>query len=246
MNTSKAIKLPESKRPFFSRFRVPFASVSSVEEYFALPSKEREWNGLYMLPYALPSELFGQFPGWETFYQKIKTLYPIQYFFRNWLFTIDNPIILGYYKFVAWPLFEFNRKIRWIFSPRFPRWRKLLLNHTNFDVTELAVETNFALIRDFYWEEVVDGVVDWNDNEEHKQFYDELVSAVNWIEKERANLSNQIREAYAKSSQVRVKTNERFDYYATYDEPIRLEKLKNDKEEEILRWLITNRQYFWT
>jgi hypothetical protein len=246
MKSSKAIKLPEFINKPTWRFRIPHVDVRSVEDYFNLPIKEREWHGLYKLPYALPSELFGESPGWETFYNKIKSLYPFQYFFRDWLFSWENPVILCFYKQIVWPLTDLKRNLKCIIKPYYPRWRKLLLNHVNFDVTELVIESNFALIRDFYWEEVVDGHVVWEDTEDHKQFYDELVSAVEWIEKERKILDSQVGEAYQKASGNRLKTNERFDYYATYEEPMRLEKLKQDREEEILKWFISNRQYFWT
>jgi hypothetical protein len=244
---NKKIDLSRVKPPFFRPLKLPYVNARTVDEYFSLPRSQREWCGLYKLPYALPSERLGDDPGWESFYKKIKKMYPVQYFFRYWLPSYDNPVVYFYYKWIVWPLSSFKQKLRWLFNPWFPRWRKVAFNPSRIDVSELVIESNFALICDFYWEEVVDGVVDWTDTKEHKQFYDELVSAVNWIEKERDIVEEQLRQAYKKSSSMRIKTKSgHFDYYATYEEPIKLEKYKEAKEEEILKWFIVNRGYFWT
>ena len=251
MSFSKAIKLPDDDKPSKSWFkipRIPYSDARSVDQYFALPKNEREWHGLYKSPSSLPLEWFGGDgeKGWEAFRKQIKIEYPIQYFFRNWLPSMDNPLIFAYHKFVGWPLRDSKYAFKLFFRPQFPRWRKVAPRHQYTDVTELIVESNFALIVDFYKEEVVDGWVDWSAGEDHKKFYTELIAAVNWIEEERKKVDRLIEEALTKSFENRVLKDGKFDYKSTYADHDRLEQHKKQKDTEILVWFVNNREFFWT
>lgn len=238
---TKAIKLSDdfkSNRQWFN-FKIPYVGVNSVDEYFTLPKKEREWFGLYKKPFSLPLDFFNiaDDRGWDYFYASIRKEYPIQYFIREWIPSLDNPLIFVYKKYISWPIRDLKYAISNFISPCFLRWRNVLPRHKYSDITNLVVESNFALICDFYHEEVVDGCVDWSDNDEHKKFYTELVAAVHWIEHERKKIDEFIEEALIKAVKNKIKT------YADHD---RLEKHKTEKETEILKWFIDNRDFFWT
>jgi hypothetical protein len=231
--------------------KIPSIKVSGVEEYFSLPLKERTWHGLYKEPYSLPF-CWGsdQEDGWESFYKKIQKEFPIQWFVRRWISSFDNPITLALYKYVFWPYRDFKWAVQNWLKPCFPRWRKVLPRHKYSDITEMIVDSNFALILDFYHEEVVDGHVDWNSDEIHKKFKKELEKNVLWIEKGREKLQEKIDKALSESNANRKFINKNskktFDYEKTYKQHNKLEKQKKDKINEILKWMIDNREFFWT
>lgn len=221
--------------------------VDSVDAYFALSKEDREWKGLYKVPYALPWERFKpDGDGWEAFYSKIKKQYPVQYFFRKWLVGLDNPVVLYFCQWVKWPLRDLYYNVVRFFNPVFPRWRKVLPRQSSADCTWLVVQSNFALIQDFYWEEVVDGIVDWSSTPEHSQFHKELQDAVEWIESGRFELELKIENAYKRVSQERTSTWRMSDYETTYAEVNSLEQQMTQKQTDILTWFINNREYFWT
>lgn len=224
---------------------------NSVEEYFNLPFPEREYKGLYKVPISLPSELFSNtrnpVKGWDSFYKQIQKEYPIQYFFRHWLTSYDNPVYKFFRETFYWPFVVYKSKLRLFFSPCHPRWRKVLPRTKYSDITELVVEANFALILDFYYEEVENGWVDWSSTKEHKAFYDQLVSNVNWIVSERRELDEAISKELTKANKKQVyKKDGHLDYYATYKKLHRLEDEKKNKETKILIWFIENKDRFWT
>lgn len=223
---------------------------NSVDEYFQLPKAEREYNGFYKVPYALPSELLscGKIEkGWTAFYKKIKAEYPLQYFFRVWLSSYDNPL----YSFLKLHVFDnlqtAKYSIKRFIKPCHPRWRKVLPRHQYGDITELVVSSNFALICDFFHEEVENGWVDWNSDKEHKQFYKDLKSNVKWIEEDRIALQKTIDKTLDKAIKKRkYKEDGTLDYNATYLKVNALEQEYTRKETQILTWFVCNRSCFWT
>lgn len=82
----------------------PNLDVVSVSEYFSIPKGERTWFGLYQLPATLPIESFNGELGWNFFYNEIKKEFPIQWFFRYWIFSFENPIYNSI-KRIAWKIF---------------------------------------------------------------------------------------------------------------------------------------------
>lgn len=232
----------------FQFLKVPYVKVSSAEEYFALPTSEREYYGLYKKPFSLPLEWISPSEkGWNYFDSEIKKQYPIQYFFREFLPSSDNPVVFCYKKWLVWPLRDFKWAFKLFFKPCFPRWRKVLPRYKYSDMTHVVVEANFAMLLDFYYEEAVDGIVNWEGDEIHKTFFDKLKEYVNWIENERKEKDNQLSESLTAASINKVYTAEnKLDYNKTYEEYNNLEQQIKDKETEILKWIIDNRDFFWT
>jgi hypothetical protein len=232
-------------------YKIPYIKVESAEEYFNLPLDQTTTKlGLYRVPYGLPVEdiddLFSDNPeskkGWGYWNRQIKKRHPIQWFFRDWLFSTKNPIFYSYKRFIEWPLTEAHWATKNFIKPAFPRWRKTLPRHKWSDITRVVVESNFNLILDFYYEEVLDGWVDWDSDEIHKTFKNKLEENVKWIEEGRARWQNEIDEELTRAS----KNKSVKDYNKRYGEYNKLEKTMHDKETEILKWFIDNRSFFWT
>ncbi len=82
--------------------------VNSVEEFFSLNIKNREFFGFYLKPEALPWEqmIETEENGWDFFYKEIKKQYPIQYFLREWIFSLNNPVVSFFKKKIIWPIQE--------------------------------------------------------------------------------------------------------------------------------------------
>lgn len=222
--------------------------IESVDEYFALPKEKREYKGFYRVPFALPSSLFpnkeGE-KGWEDFYKEIKKRYPIQYFFREYLTSIDNPLMYIWKIKISAPFFHFKYAVKRFFNPILPRWRKTLKRHQYSDICEIIRTSNFNLILDFYYEEVVDGVVDWNADDLHQKAYKEIIETVKWIEEEREKAVEKSYELLDKSNR-KYKEDGTVDYKSTYKEHDELESFIKNKDTEILKWMIDNRDFFWT
>jgi hypothetical protein len=224
---------------------IPCIQVNSIEEYFALPKKERTWYGLYMSPRSLPFvwEDGGGF-GWDKFYQELKKEFPVQYFFRYWLTSFDNPITHSIYQYLIWPYQNFKNAWRNFWNPCCPRWRKVLPKTQYSDVSNLIVDSNLALLRDFYYEEVLISKIDWDSTEELKTFRNDIEKHIYWLDEESKKndeeISNLIQEAYTGGKTPKSK-------FQTLTKKIHdLENKKEKNIDKILKWMITNREHFWT
>lgn len=184
--------------------------VKTLQEYFDMDKSKREFFGFYLTPKSLPCDFFNEdIEGWNSFYSKIRKQYPIQWFIRilisSKLHNIkSNFLNLGY-------------KIKNFIKPCYPRWRKTLRRNSYVEADYLIVQSNFNIILDFYYEEVVNGYFDWASDLFTKKFHDELVKNVKWIEGDRNS--------------------------SDYFEKV---KTITDKETEILKWMIDNRGFFWS
>lgn len=223
--------------------KIQYVKVNDTDDYFALPKKDREYYGFYRLPYALPCDFFDEgVKGWDAFYEEIKKRYPVQYFFRRWLFSFDNPIYKIYSSWIKWPIRDFYYASKRFFDPFFPRWRKTLARHEYTDATELLVKSNFNLILDFYYDEVVNGCVDWESDEKHSEFLKRLKEAVDWIENGQQKLEDKMNEELS----IATKNKKEKDYHKKYKKYNKMEKQLFDTQTKILTWAIENRGFFWS
>lgn len=238
---------------FFSKFKKKLLiKVSSVEEYFSIPKKEREFFGLYKTPPALPLDYNFFMTNKKqdekgcTFFYEIKKQYPFQWFFRHWLSSYSNPVY-AYVKKIHYGFLNFKWALQNYLRPNYPRWRSSLKKHEYKDGSSLIEDSNFNLILDFYYDEVVDGCVDWQADKRHKKFYTELLENVRWIEVEKPRKEKEYIKSleYASNNPIFDK-NEKFDYYATYKHSNTVEDSLKNKTTEILKWLCENRGFFWT
>jgi hypothetical protein len=222
--------------------KIKYVKASSVDEYFAMPKSEREWYGLYRKPLALPLEWFDENEkGWVHFYKEIKKEYPIQWFIREWCFSFENPIY-AVLKRIQFFIDDKKYALKNFISPPYPMWRKTLPRHQYKDVTTIVVESNFNLILDFYQGEKKNGNVDWNAQENTKKFFEELTSVVKWIEEDRIKWEKELNDELSNASKNRKEK----DYEKKYGQYDKLQKVMKDKETEILKWFIDNREFFWS
>jgi len=232
---SHGIKMEETSK---SKPLFPHANAHSIEEYFALPKLQREKWGLYLMPIALPCDIFGDGEeGFKAFSSKIRKEYPVQGFIREWVLSWDNPAY-AFLNRIGMKLSDARYSVKRFITPACPRFRKAYPRHTYKDITGAVVDINFALILDFWHEEVVDGHVDWESDDEHIKFHTELKNAVNYLEIERPQLQEKIElalsEACGKSYEEK---------YGEYD---RLGEQLTAKDSEILIWFMKQRDAFWT
>ena len=220
------------------RFLPYVIEAKTTQEYFDLPKEKREKYGLYLLPLGLTVNFGGAslVSEWDVFSKEIRKHYPIQWFFRMWCFSWSNPIYstltrLGFrYRDAKYAAKNF-------ISPSFPRWRKTIKRHQSTDLTWLVIESNLNSLLDFWYEEVVDGWVNWNSDEQHKTFYKQLKTYVNWIEKKRPALQKKMDQTLALTGKNRKKK------YEAYD---KLEQQSDNMEEEIVIWMVKNRNFLWS
>lgn len=230
-------------RYFGKRNLLPYASVQSVDAYFALPKNERERFGLYLRPLSLPVTGFWSsnpdIKGWALWEKEIKKQYPIQAYIREFLLSYDNPV----YAFLSLKKTQLNDlkwKINRLIKPLHPRIHKAYRRHEVKDVSSALIDVNFALILDFWHEEVTNSVVSWTHDKNHRDFNNQLKKAVKYIEVERPALQVRAdkeltRGTFSKKSGVNK--------YAKYDQ---LEQKIEQRDTATVLWAINNRGFFWT
>jgi hypothetical protein len=224
-----------------------YVKVSSVDEYFALPRSARELYGLYRKPFALPmdrasflAEDGSKQKGWNTWGKEIKRIYPVQWFLREWCFSWDNPV----YSFFKGLYFDYREKksaVKRFINPYYPRFRESMPRHQYTDVSEALRKVNFALLLDFWYDEIVDGCVDWNNTPNHKNFFKALKNAVKYIEKDRPKL-----QARADSELTIATKKKKGSFQERYGKHDAIEKKIADKDTELLIWAMREREMFWT
>lgn len=151
--------------------------------------------------------------------------------------------------------------IKPIFYPRNKRLRKFIPRKWC-DTTEMMVDINFEMIKIFYEEEYVNGIIDWKENEAHRNFAEWLEKAYSYITKVRPELEKSLSDSYPKSS---VKFWENFKeviredgqkyyemipdgipYEVKYKDVIHFEKTISENDTKILKEFVDNREFFWT
>ena len=231
---------------------LPYVKVKSVDDYFALPLAERERFGLYRKPFALPMDWinlssgakigknYQNNKGWTYWEKEIKRLYPIQWIIREWVFSWDNPVY-AFYKSLYFKFSEIRGNIRRFIKPFYPRFRQASPRYKYSDIAEFSREINFALILDFWYEEILSGIVNWDDNDAHKNFYKEVKNAVKYIEKDRPKLIARSDAELTKATRKKKGTfQERYGKHHAMEEEI------TNKDTEILIWFMRERGMFWT
>ena len=231
---------------------LPYVNVQSVDDYFSLPKSERERFGLYRKPFALPIEWLKNNKttkigivkpnekGWRAWEEEIKRRYPAQWFVREWCFSWNNPV----YAFFKGLYFDYREKkyaVKRYINPFYPRFRKSMPRHQYSDVSEALRKVNFALVLDFWYDEMIDGIVDWNDSINHKNFFKGVKAAVKYIEVERPALEKKADDALTIATKKTKGTFEQL--YGKHDA---LERKIDQKDNELLIWIMQNREMFWT
>ncbi len=231
---------------FKSKFMLPqeAGNVYTVEDYKALPKEKRELNGWYLVPFSLQiniGDLKKKESEWDKFYAFVRQEYFFQWVFRYWLTSWDNPV----YAFYRLNKMRFDEKYyavkRW-FKPFFPRWRASCKRHQYTDIVQLSVSSNFALIQDYWHEEVAKDTINWNADGHHKQFYKELKAAIKYIEIDRKKLEEKADNALTTATLTKRKGT----FQERYGKHNKLEQEIKDRDTDVIVWFIQNRDFFWT
>lgn len=154
-------------------------------------------------------------------------------------------------------------KIKPIFKPQNKRLRKVIPK-TWTDISGLIETVNFEFVKQFYEEEYVNGIVDWEKSGEHHiEFACWLEETYQYITVGRPKLEKDLDKAYPPLLPIEdmftpheykedgsVKSYKMIDQGQTYEELYgevnRIEQLIVDKDTEVLTEIIKRRQYFWT
>jgi hypothetical protein len=151
-------------------------------------------------------------------------------------------------------------KVKAIFSPEHKKLRKAL-PRTWADTTELIRILNFAMLTEFYEDEFLDGWVDWDSDESHKQFKDWLTASYIYIKLERPELEKRYWEAMPNDdffSQFEKTTDSHGQtvykhkgdpkqcYNERYGKADKIEQEMLEKDTSILTGIIEKRDRFWT
>ena len=225
-----------SRNPF--KRRVP---VHSVREYFSLPRNKRVHFGLYLYPVALPSSLLGAVDdGWEKWEQMIRKEFPVQWWFREYVFNMNSCIYTPYRRVCSVVRKFYYGCVRFI-KPGIPRTRATIPRHKYIDISDAVLDVNFALLCDFWHEEVSAGCVDYTVDDENKKFYAWLESAVFWIEHARVAANKELDAALMSAYQLdKLDDSDRFSLYD------KLQKHIDDTDTRILTEIVKYRSKLWT
>jgi len=198
----------------------------TVEDYFGLPKKEREWYGIYLKP---SSMLIGE---WDAFEKRILKEYPVQAFLREKVyFEIDC---------VLSKLGRKKAAIKNFIKPNHIRYRNAYPRHEYKDIDSLIEDGMFALLKDFWYGECwPTSIVNWEDSEESRKVYQWIKDTVETIEVTLPKLCDDVNKAYDDVDNTKT-------YHEAYAEVNRIEaEIKNIKN-KILHEMIDYRDYLWT
>jgi hypothetical protein len=248
MNKTRFSRSIKAIKVDFTPKRCPIDSdrcviVKSVDDYFNLPLNRREQYGFW---YKLPQS-FENYKDWKVFNQRIRRAYPIQGWLRTQVFTEDNPVCRFFWSKQK-DLSDFWYKIKCFFKPQHKMIREAIPN-TWTDITSLIVDVNFAMIRDFYHNEVVDGHVDWHAGPDCDKFYRWLKRAIKYIEVDRPKLLEDISNSYPDldiAKENLFTSTDRKTYEELYGAQDKLEAILQRKDTNILKQMIDYRDIFWT
>jgi hypothetical protein len=159
-----------------------------------------------------------------------------------------------------WSMYYYD-VIKPIFSPRNKKIRKSVPRKW-VDISSLIVDTNFAMIKQFYEDEYLLGIVDWeNSSEGHRQFEKWLKDAYAYIVYKRPSLEAERDMSYPElrpledmfelikhndGSKSFTMKDDGVPYEVKYKDVIRLEKEIEENDSSILHKMIEYREYFWT
>ena len=159
-----------------------------------------------------------------------------------------------------WQMYYYDY-VKPIFCPKNKNIRKAVPRKWA-DITSLIVDVNFAMIKQFYEDEYLLGIVDWEgSSERHKKFEQWLKEAYAYVAHKRPSLEAEMNNSYPPSKPFNQWFEEKIDengkkiyemkddgipYEVKYKEVIRLEKEIDELDTKFLKEMVEYRHYFWT
>jgi hypothetical protein len=242
---SKAITLPPDVpdtwwTAFKRQFHVPsivLEKFETVDDYFNLPESEILYKNIwYRTPAWFPwntkdGYIFDEGSLANQWKKEIRKRYPVQWFFREWLFSHDNPL----YSFVYTKIYRV--RVWWMdFRAWVHPWQQRTVKASRpfgySDASALVSSVNLAILLDFFYEDYkVNTFVDWKADEHHRTFEEELHAQVEIVEKEIPMLEQKARELLSNSR---------------YEEVTAVEEQIDQKTTDVIVWIAKNRHMMWT
>ncbi len=158
----------------------------------------------------------------------------------------------------------FYDRIKPIYAPKHSRIRKSV-PRTWVDICSLIEDVNFEMIKSFYEEEFIDGIVNWESDDRHTEFSKWLTSAYKYITEERPLLQKKMDESYPETGSADQLCDEKINpdgsktyqlksceelygksYQELYGKVEEYETLITNKDTEVLLSMVKYRQFFWT
>jgi hypothetical protein len=139
----------------------------------------------------------------------------------------------------------YHKHVRTLWDPKHTRIRNVIPKDWH-DLDYVLLQVNFEIIKSFYEDEFLDGPVDWNADEKHKDFADWLFSAYHYITVTRPKLEKEKDAAYPDSDDFNRKMTSKKLYKELYGEVDRIEKHIHKMDTKVLTELIKNRDFLWT
>lgn len=215
--------------------RLKTKNVHTAEDYFNLPEEKRTTkHGFFIRPYALGMH------EWDKWEEGIKERYPVQWFFRIWLTSHDNPVY-SFFSIKRMQLREFLYGLKRWWNPPHKRIYKAARPFGWVDITTVIRNLNFAAIQDFK-DEMDKSLVIWDSNEIDKTFYAEIIQQLQVIEHTLPEMQKDLDKALD-FPWMKVNDKAAKDRHELVSN---LEKQIFDTETEIMIWAIKNRDRFWT
>ena len=166
-----------------------------------------------------------------------------------------------------WDLFPYRFRMHYydyikpIFFPKHKKVRAAV-PRTWADITSMIVDVNFAMIKEFYEDEYLQGTVNWEGSSEgHKKFEQWLKEAYAYAVYKRPSLEAEMERSYPPHKPFNEWFEEKTDengrkvyqmipdelpYEVRYKDVIRLEKEIEENDTKFLKEMIEYREYFWT
>lgn len=158
----------------------------NLEQYKKLPKSERECFGFYK-----DFKMDDMWEGFE-FWDYLKEKYPIQFFFRNELFSFFSFCFL---------MRKFNRVKTWVKDPH--RDIRRCIPRGWCDLDHILEKTNAQILISFY-HEANQGMVDYDSDEPHREFKKWLDSSYLILTKEIPDLEKENELKYSHETERKI------------------------------------------
>ena len=226
--------LSRIKLKLFGKF-LRALDVSTMEEYLALPKKDRSHWGWYLTPYAMScsglSTSDSLLDGWDAFHKHVAKEFPVQFFFRD---TIGGWFISRFqYRLPRW----WYEQVTTRFAPK-QKWLAKILPRTWCDKTTLIPMLNFECVKHFVEKEECFERINYDSDPDHQKFAVELKACYKFITKDLPQLERLRDGSYPKTHTG--------DYEKDYEMLNLYEKEINEQTTKWLTWIVVNRDFFWT
>lgn len=135
-----------------------------------------------------------------------------------------------------WWFHEFSWQVYYYFNPSHKQIRDSIPKRF-VDISSLIQTVNFEFVKSFHDNEM--HTIEWDSDPQHKEFEEWITSSYQYITVERAKLEEELNHSYPKRGAKGT-------YEEKYADVIRLEKLIQDKDTEILTEIVKRREMFWS